>query len=162
VFISSASAYQKPVRHHVLTEAVPLENPYWLYSRKKAQCEELLRSQSKLPYTIVRPSHTARTSFPASFGDGDQIALRMLAGRPVVVPGDGTSLWTITRSEDFAPPFAKLLGNPKALGEAFHLTSDNAYMWNEIYLAMARAIGAAEPRLVHVPTDTLIRYHREW
>ncbi len=162
VFISSASAYQKPVRRHVITEAVPLENPYWLYSRKKAECEAVLREQSRLPYTIVRPSHTARTSFPTPLGDGDQPALRLLAGKPIVVPGDGTSLWTITRSEDFAPPFVRLLGNPAALGEAFHLTSDNAYMWNEIFLAMARAIGAPEPTLVHVPSDTLIRYHAEW
>lgn len=162
VFISSASAYQKPMRSHVITEAVPLENPYWLYSRKKAACEELLRGQSALPYTIMRPSHTARTAFPTNFGDGDQHAIRMLAGKPVIIPGDGTNLWTITRSEDFAPPFVKLLGNPRAMNDYFHLTSDNAYMWNEIYYAIARAVGAAEPTLVHVPTDTLVRYNPEW
>ncbi|MEX2389951.1 MAG: SDR family oxidoreductase [Phycisphaeraceae bacterium] len=162
VFISSASAYQKPVRRHVITEAVPLENPYWEYSRNKAACEALLTGQDRLPYTIVRPSHTSRTGWPTASGEGEEVVLRMLEGKPVLVPGDGTSLWTITRGEDFAPPYVKLLGNPKAMGEAFHLTSDNAYMWNEIYRAIARAVGAPEPRLVHVPSETLIRYNPAW
>ncbi|MEX2544247.1 MAG: SDR family oxidoreductase [Phycisphaeraceae bacterium] len=162
IFISSASAYQKPVRHHVITEDVPLENPYWAYSRDKAACEALLTGQDRLAYTIVRPSHTSRTKWPAAFGEGDEAVLRMLEGKPVLVPGDGTSLWTITRGEDFAPPYVKLFGHAAALGEAFHLTSDNAYMWNEIYHAIARAVNIPEPRLVHVPSETMIRYHPAW
>jgi nucleoside-diphosphate-sugar epimerase len=157
VFISTASAYQKPVRHYVITEDVPLDNPYWEYSRKKAEMERMLRAQSALPYTIVRPSHTSRTHVITSMGEGDIAAHRMLAGRPVIVHGDGTSLWTITYSTDFAPPFVKLLGNDAALNDFFHLTSPNAYMWNEIYLAAGRALGVT-PDLAHVPTDTLIRY----
>ena len=162
VFISSASAYQKPMRHHVITEDVPLDNPYWGYSRDKAACEAMLAEQQRLPWTVVRPSHTSRTKWPTAVGEGDETPLRMLEGKPVLVPGDGTSLWTITRGEDFAPPYVKLLGNDAARGEAFHLTSDNAYMWNEIYRAMARAIGADEPQLVHVPSETMIRYNPAW
>ncbi len=162
LFISSASAYQKPMRHHVITEDVPLENPFWEYSRKKADCEAILEGQSDLAYTIVRPSHTARTQFTCAFGSNTRWVKRMLDGQPVILPGDGTNLWTITRSEDFAPPFVKLLGNEAALGEAFHLTSDNAYAWNRIYGAIAAAVGAAEPDLVHVPTDTLVKYQPEW
>ncbi len=162
IFISSASAYQKPVRHHVITEDAPLENPYWPYSRDKADCETLLTRQDRLPWTVVRPSHTSRTKWPTAFGEGDEAALRMLENRPVLVPGDGTSLWTITRGEDFAPPYVRLFANDAALGQAFHLTSDNAYMWNEIYRAIARAVGADEPRLVHVPSETMIRYNPAW
>ena len=161
VFISSASAYQKPVRHHVITEAVPLENPYWEYSRKKATMEAVLQKQSALPYTIVRPSHTSRTSFISSLDNGDSSAHRMLAGKPVLIPGDGTSLWTITHAEDFAPPFVKLLGNDAAMNDHFHLTSDNAYMWNEILYAVGRAL-EVEPQLKHVATDTLVRYNPDW
>ncbi|MEM7532232.1 MAG: NAD-dependent epimerase/dehydratase family protein [Chloroflexota bacterium] len=163
VFISSASAYQKPVRHHIITEDVPLINPYWQYSDNKAQMEALLQNQSGLPYTIVRPSHTSRSKLTTAMGDGDVIAHRMLAGKPVIVPGDGTSLWTITYSTDFAPPFVKLLGNDGALNDHFHLTSDNAYMWNEIYAAIARALSIeGEPTLAHIPTDTLVRYNPAW
>jgi len=161
VFISSASAYEKPVRRHLITEAVPLINPYWAYSAKKAQMEQLLQAQSGLPYTIVRPSHTSRTKLTTAMGEGDSSAQRMLAGKPVIVPGDGTSLWTITHSADFAPPFVKLLGNLAAHNEDFHLTSDHAYMWNEIYSAIGRALGV-EPTLVHVPTNTLVRYNPDW
>ena len=162
VFISSASAYQKPMRHHVITEDVPLDNPYWGYSRDKAACEAMLAEQQRLPWTVVRPSHTSRTKWPTAVGEGDETPLRMLEGKPVLVPGDGTSLWTITRGEDFAPPYVKLLGNDAARGEAFHLTSDNAYMWNEIYAAIARALDAPPPRLVHVPSETLIRFNPAW
>jgi len=143
LFISSASAYEKPVRHYLITEDVPLINPYWDYSAKKA------------------PSHTSRTKLTTAMGEGDSSAHRMLAGKPILVPGDGTSLWTITHSTDFAPPFVKLLGNQAALNEDFHLTSDHAYMWNEIYAAIGRALDV-EPTLVHVPTDTLIRYNPAW
>src|SRR4029078_1224877 len=92
VFISSASAYQKPARHYIITERTPLENPYWEYSRRKAACEQALRGQNRVPYTIVRPSHTVRTRLPTAFSEGDGLAHRMLRQRPVIVPGDGTSL----------------------------------------------------------------------
>jgi nucleoside-diphosphate-sugar epimerase len=161
VFISTASAYQKPVRTTPITEDVPLVNPHWEYSRKKADCEALLQRQQKLPWTIVRPSHTSRDKLTTAMGEGDLAARRMLAGKPVIVPGDGTSLWTITDSKDFAPPFVKLLGNEKAIGEAFHLTSDRAFSWNQIYESIAEALGV-EAKIVHVPTATLINYRPQW
>ena len=161
IFISSASAYKKPSPHYIITEAVPLENSFSQYSRDKAACEALLTAQDALSYTIVRPSHTSRTKFTTAMGEGDLAASRMLRGRPIVVPGDGTSLWTITRGCDFAPPFVKLFGNQAAHNDAFHLTSPNAYDWNHIYQAMGRALGV-EPDLVHVPSDTLIKYNPAW
>jgi nucleoside-diphosphate-sugar epimerase len=161
IFISTASAYQKPVRQFRITEAVPLENPYWEYSRKKIACEQVLRAQRELSYTIVRPSHTTRTRLPAVFREGDQSASRMLRGLPIVVHGDGSTLWPITRSEDFAVPFVRLFGNTRALGEDFHITTDHAFTWDEIYRAIGRGIGARTD-IVHVATDTLIRYQPEW
>ena len=159
IFISSASAYRKPVRGLPITETTPLENPYWAYSRAKADMERALRSQTALPYTIVRPSHTYRTKMPTPLG-GE--VSRMLRGRPVVVHGDGESLWTITHAQDFARPFAKLLGAPNAIGEAFHITNDRQWPWNEILEAIAEAIGVRQPEFVHVASDTLIRYRPEW
>lgn len=161
VFISSASAYQKPAKHYVITERTPLENPYWPYSRDKIACESMLREQAALPWTIVRPSHTVRTGLPLAIGDGDAVARRLLRGAPVIVHGDGHSLWTLTRSADLAVPFTRLLGNPAALGEDFHITSDRAFTWDEITHAIAAALGV-EARIVHVPTDTLVRYKAEW
>ena len=157
VFISSASAYQKPPQTYRITEDVPLENPYWEYSRLKAEAEAVLTSQSALPYTIVRPSHTIRTRLATVLSERSLAALRILNGKAVITAGDGTSLWTLTRSEDFAPPFVRLLGNPQAKGRAFHLTSDRAFMWDHIYQALARGL-SAEAEIVHVPTDTLISY----
>ena len=115
VFISSASVYEKPVRHYLMTERTPQINPFWEYSRSKTACETLLRDQSALPYTIVRPSHTVRTGMPIQVGDPDNAIRRMLAGKPVIVAGDGSSLWTLTRSVDVARAFVGLLGNSKAL-----------------------------------------------
>lgn len=164
VFISSASAYEKPPRDYLITEATPLVNPFWAYSRAKAAMEAMLmewHAAKKLPVTIIRPSHTYRLRFPGTFVSGDVQAWRILHGRPVIVIGDGTSLWTLTHSEDFARPFVKLLGNRRALGEAFHLTADHATTWDAIYAAIGAALGI-EPTLVHVPTQTLIRYDREW
>ncbi|HPD13855.1 MAG TPA: SDR family oxidoreductase [Planctomycetota bacterium] len=165
VFISTASAYQKPPTRVVITEDVPLANPFWPYSQTKADMEAFLLRQhadGRLPVTIVRPSHTLRTRFPGGIGRGDDWAWRILHGRPLLVHGDGTALWTLTHSEDFAVPFVGLLGNPKALGEAFHITRHmKSYPWDAIFQAMGRALGA-EPRLVHVPTDTLVRYNPEW
>jgi len=159
VFISSASAYAKPVRNLPITESTPLRNPYWAYSRAKAEMEEILRAQDRLPFTIVRPSHTYRTKMPSALGGEPS---RILRGKPVIVHGDGESLWTITHSRDFARPFARLLGEPRALGQAFHITNDRSWSWNEIFLAMAAACGVEHPELVHVASDTLARYNAEW
>src|SRR5260221_3804365 len=108
VFISSASAYQKPAHHYIITERTPLENPYWEYSRNKATCAKMLRDQANLTWTIVRPSHTVRTGMPIQIGDADAGLRRMIAGKPVIVAGDGTSLWTLTRCVDLAVPFVRL------------------------------------------------------
>jgi len=159
VYISSASAYQKPLRTLPITESVPLENPYWAYSRAKAEMEAVLRAQTTLPYTIVRPSHTYRTKMPTPLG-GE--VSRMLRGKPVVLHGDGESLWTVTHAEDFARPFARLLGAPHVLGEAYHITNDRQWSWNEIIEAIAASLGVGEVEVVHVATDTLVAYQPEW
>jgi nucleoside-diphosphate-sugar epimerase len=165
VFISTASAYQKPPEHYVITEATPLANPFWPYSQAKADMEaHLLRrhAEGRLPVTIVRPSHTHRTRFPGGISGGDDWAWRMLNGRPIIVHGDGTSLWTITYSTDFAVPFVNLFGKSAARGQAFHITRHmQGHTWDHIVQAMGRALGA-QPRIVHVPTQTLVRYNPEW
>lgn len=161
VFISSASVYQKPPRDYIITEQTPAENPYWAYSQAKIACEELLQASTGLDWTIVRPSHTVRTSLPTMTGEGEIVARRMQQGRPVLVSGDGTTPWTLTRSEDFAVPFTALLGNAAALGDIFHITGDRGFTWDEIYRGIANGLGA-EANIVHVPTDTLVRYQPEW
>lgn len=162
VFISSASVYEKPASHYVISEdKTPAVNPYWPYSQAKIACEQLLKGQSALPWTIVRPSHTVRSGLPTMMNEGDMIARRMLEGKPVIVAGDGTSPWTLTRSEDFAKPFTGLLGNKAALSDIFHITSDMGFGWDQIYRAIARGLGV-EARIVHVPTDTLVAYKPDW
>lgn len=161
VLISSASAYQKPVRNLPITENTPLGNRYWAYSQAKADMEAVLRSQSDVRYTIVRPSHTYRTHMPTVMGE-NLVVSRLLRGKPIVVHGDGESLWTVTHAEDFARPFARLLGNEKAIGEDFHVTADRQWSWNEIYEAIATALDVPEPSFVHVPSETLLRYHADW
>ena len=161
VFISSASVYEKPVRHYLMTERTPQINPFWEYSRRKTACEALLRDQSALPYTIVRPSHTVRTGMPIQVGDADNAIRRMLAGKPVIVAGDGSSLWTLTRSVDVARAFVGLLGNPKALNDDFHITTDRGFTWNQIHEAIARGFGV-EAVHAHVPTDTLVACNKDW
>ena len=161
VFISSASAYRKPVRQLPISEATALDNPYWAYSRAKAEMEGMLAAQGRLPYTIVRPSHTYRTRMPTPMPENIEVS-RMLRGKPVVLHGDGESLWTVTHARDFARPFVRLLGEPRAMGEAFHITNDRQWSWNEIFEAIAAALDVREPHIVHVATDTLIRYRPEW
>jgi nucleoside-diphosphate-sugar epimerase len=157
IFISSASVYQKPPRHHFITEKTPAVNPYWPYSQSKIACEEALKAARGLKWTIVRPSHTVRTMLPTVFNEGDALAHRLLAGKPVIVAGDGATPWTLTRCADFAVPFVGLFGKDAALGETFHITSDNAYTWNDITNTIAKGLGV-KADIVHVPTDTLIRY----
>jgi nucleoside-diphosphate-sugar epimerase len=163
VFISSASAYQKPPGFLPITESTPLENPFWEYSRQKAACEAFLQETGRndaFPYTIVRPSHTYdRTLLP--FHDGYTTVARMRAGKPVVVHGDGASLWTLTHHADFAVGMIGLLGNPHALGNSFHITSDEWLSWNQIYRIVAKAAGV-EPYLVHVPSEVIAAFDAEW
>lgn len=160
IFISSASVYQKTPWAYVITEQTPAINPYWPYSQAKIACETLLKA-SGLPWTNIRPSHTVRTGLPTMMGEGDVVVHRMLAGKPVIVAGDGNTPWTLTRSEDFARPFVRLFGNKAALGEDFHITGDVGFTWDAIYLSIGKGLGVT-PRLVHVPTDTLVRYKPDW
>ncbi len=158
VFISSASVYEKPPRHHVVTEETPLANPYWDYARSKIAAEETLREALRahgFPATIVRPSYTyGETWIPTTSGTDYTVVWRMRRGLPVVVPGDGTSLFTLTHASDFARGLVGLLGSKEALGEAVHLTSDEVLTWNQIHETIAHAVGA-EPRLVHVPSNVI-------
>jgi nucleoside-diphosphate-sugar epimerase len=157
VFISSASAYQKPPAALPIRESTPLRNPWWQYSRDKIACEDLLVSAYRndgFPATIVRPSHTYdRTAIPTMSGWTD--VDRMRRGLPVVVHGDGTSLWTLTHHADFAAAFVGLLGRPQAYGDSFTITSDNWLSWNQIYLALAGAAGVSAPNLVHVTSQDI-------
>lgn len=159
IFISSASAYHKPVRHLPITESTPLHNPFWAYSRAKAACEERLLQAYRdvgFPMTIVRPSHTYDRTLLPMHGRYTMVD-RMRRDLPVLVHGDGTSLWVLTHHRDFARGFVGLLGNPAALGEAFHITSDEALPWNEIYRLVGHAAGV-EPRLVHVPSEFIAAF----
>jgi nucleoside-diphosphate-sugar epimerase len=163
VFISSASAYQTPPRRVPVTESTPLDNPVWRYSQDKIACEERLMRASRderFPVTVVRPSHTYdRMSCPIH--GGYTMVDRMRKGREVIVHGDGSSLWTLTHHEDFAKGFVGLLGNPRAVGDVFHITSDEALTWDQVYGIVGRAVGA-EPKLVHVPSDLIAAYDRRW
>ncbi len=161
LYISSASAYHKPVRDYRISEATTLANPYWEYSRNKIACEEFLLKmyrENGFPVTIVRPSHTyCEKSVPLGVhGDKGswQVLKRMLDGKPVIIHGDGTSLWTITSNEDFAKAFIGLLGNPHAIGEAFQITSDESVTWNQIYQSVADALGV-ELKPYYVASDLL-------
>ena len=163
IFISSASAYQTPPAHLPVTESTILDNPYWEYSRNKIACEErLVRAyrDEKFPFTIVRPSHTYdRTLLP--FEGHWTVVDRMRQGKPVIVHGDGTSLWTLTHHKDFARGFIGLLGNPQAISEAVHITSDEWLNWNQIFEIVGHAAGV-EPKLVHVPSEVINKFDPEW
>lgn len=161
IFISSASAYQKPLADYRITESTPLANPYWQYSRNKIEAEEVLMSAyrtSRFPVTIVRPSHTYNGTKPPVCVHGDkgnwQILKRILDGKPVIIPGDGTSLWTLTHSKDFAKGYVGLMANPHAIGNAFHITTDESMTWNQIYQTIAEALGKPLNAL-HVASDFL-------
>lgn len=161
IFISSASAYQKPPSDYLITEGTPLANPYWEYSRNKIACEDYLMKQYRdngFPVTIVRPSHTYdERSIPLGVHGAKgswQVAKRMLEGKPVMIHGDGTSLWTMTHNRDFAIGFIGLMGNIHAIGESVHITSDESATWNQIYEIIADALGV-ELNAVYVPSSFL-------
>jgi len=168
IFISSASAYQKPLSSPYITESTPLSNPYWEYSRKKIACEDYLMTQYRengFPITIVRPSHT--------YGDFDiplaihgrngsfSVIDRIRTGKKVIIHGDGSSLWTVTHNSDFAKAFVGLMGNSHAIGEAVQITSDESLSWNQIYEIIGSALGV-KPNIVHIPSDTLAKAHGEF
>ena len=161
MFISSASAYQKPLSDYKITESTPLANPYWEYSRNKIACEEYLMKmyrETGFPITIIRPSHTYdERSVPLGVhGDKGswQVVKRMLEGKPVIVHGDGTSLWTMTHNSDFAKAFVGLMGNIHAIGEAYQITSDESLTWNQIYKIIADCLDV-EYKPYYVPSDFL-------
>jgi nucleoside-diphosphate-sugar epimerase len=161
IFISSASAYQKPPTHPVITESTPLHNPYWEYSQLKIACEQrLMRAyqENGFPVTIVRPSLTYDPNFPIAIGGWGcyTLADRLLHGRPIIIHGDGSSLWVVTHAEDFGRGFVGLIGHPQAVGHAFHITSDELLNWNQIYQTIAQALGV-EAQIVHIPSDFIAR-----
>jgi nucleoside-diphosphate-sugar epimerase len=163
VFISTASAYQTPPSRLPVTESTPLRNPFWQYSRDKIACEDLLTAEYRdtgFPATVVRPSHTYDATKTVLSGGWTSLA-RMRAGKPVIVHGDGTSLWTVTHNTDFARAFVPLLAHPRTLGEAFHITSDDVLTWDQIANALGAALGVV-PRLVHVPSDLIASHDPEW
>lgn len=164
LFISSASAYQKPVSHYLITESTPLANPYWEYSRNKIACEERLLKEYRdagFPVTIVRPSLTyGPTMIPLCMGSWNHpytLVDRMKKGQKVIVPGDGTSLWVATWNGDFAKGLVGLLGNQQALGHAFHITSDEVLTWDQMYQEVAAAVGV-EAQIVHLPSEYIAAF----
>ncbi len=166
IFISSASAYQKPLSHPVITESTPLSNPYWQYSRNKIACEDVLMAayrEGGFPVTIVRPSHTfsdRALPLPLHGDKGSwQILKRMLEGKPVLVHDGGASLWTVTASKDFAPGFVGLMGNLHAIGEAVNITSDESLTWNQIMGIIAREL-SVEYKPCYVPAALLAKSTR--
>lgn len=161
IYISSASAYRKPMQGYVITEETPLENPYWEYSRNKKACEEYLFERYRndgFPVTIVRPSHTYdERSVPLGVHGKNgswQVVKRIREGKPVIIHGDGSSLWTITHNSDFAKAYAGLIGNPAAIGETFHITTDESVSWNEIYGYIADALGV-KLKPYYISSETL-------
>ena len=157
IFISSASAYQKPATFYRISESTPLSNPFWQYSRDKIACEDRLMQayrEEGFPITIVRPSLTYEPNFPIALGGWGcyTLAHRLLNGKPIIVHGDGTSLWVVTHAEDFGRGFIGLLGNDQAIGHAFHITSDEVLTWNQIYQTIADGLGV-EAKIVHIASD---------
>lgn len=168
IFISSASAYQKPLSSPFITESTPLYNPYWQYSRNKIACEEYLMDQYRtngFPITIVRPSHTyGNFDVPlAIHGNNGSYSVinRIKNGKKVIVHGDGNSLWTLTHNSDFAKAFVGLMGNFHAIGEPVQITSDESLSWNQIYEIIGEALGM-KPQIVHIPSETLAKAHPDF
>ena len=165
IFISSASVYQKPLAFPFVTESTPLANPFWQYSRDKIACEMKLNfyyRQEQFPVTIVRPSLTYDTVIPVPIGGWTEYTIvdRIKKGKKIIVHGDGTSLFTLTHADDFAKGFLGLLGHQQAIGESFHITSDEVLTWNQIHEAIAEAVGC-EAKIVHVPSEILATYDED-
>ena len=161
IFISSASAYQTPPEKLPITEDTPLNNPFWEYSRNKIACEDVLREEYQkngFPYTIIRPSHTYDKTIIPVVG-GYTVIHRMLQGLPVILHGDGTSIWTLTHHTDFAVGLVGLLGKKEAINEAYHITSDEWLTWNGIYTILAKELNVT-PHIVHIPSDIIIKYNQ--
>ncbi len=161
IYTSSASAYHKPAASYIITEGTTLANPHWAYSRNKIACEEFLMRKYReegFPVTIVRPSHTYDEHYIPLGVQGRkgfwQVIRRMLDGKPVIIQGDGTSLWTLTFNRDFAVGYTGLMGSPHAIGEAFHITGDEVLTWNQIYATIADALGV-ELHACHVSSEYL-------
>lgn len=159
IFISSASAYQKPPTHYLVDESTPLANPYWQYARDKIACEQRLMEEyrkSGFPITIVRPSYTyGKTTIPFIFNSREHrwtLIDRLRKGKKIIVPGDGTSLWTLTHNTDFAKGFIGLIGNVQAIGHAFHITSDEVLTWDQVIKIIGKA-ASAEPNIIHIPSE---------
>lgn len=164
VFISSASAYAKPIRVPLIREDTPLGNPFWAYSRSKEACEDRLRAAEDagdIRVTIVRPSHTYRTNLPSTVVRGDHLAWRLVNGKSVIVHGDGESIWTLTHAEDFARAFVGICGQQEALGGVFNITDSTGHTWNRILRTVGAAIGV-EPNIVNVLSTTLVKYEPSW
>ena len=163
IFISSASVYQRPSAHPIVTESTPLANPFWQYSRNKIACEEKLNTyyrEESFPITIVRPSLTYDTVIPVPIGGWLEYTVvdRIKKGKKIIVHGDGSSLWTIMHAEDFAKGFIGLLGHQQAIGNAFHITSDEILTWNQIHEAVAEAVGC-KANIVHISSDLLAKFN---
>ena len=161
ILISSTAAYAKSGDNYFVHETTPTINPGWPYSEGKIDCEAALKASQNLAWTIIRPAHTVRTNLPAMLSEGDVIGHRLLAGKPILVAGDGLVVWTMTRSIDFAVPFVRIFGKSQAIGEDYHISSSRGYTWNAMYEAVAKGLGV-EANLMHVPADTLIKYEPEW
>ena len=164
IFISSASAYQKPPSHPVITESTPLYNPYWDYSQNKIACEERLNHEyqnKNFPVTIVRPSLTYDTVLPVIMGGWTEYTIvdRIKKGKEIIVHGDGTSLWVVTHAEDFAKGFIGLIGHQQAIGHSFHITSDEVLTWDQMYNALADAVGI-EANIVHISSDFIVKHEK--
>ncbi len=166
IFISSASAYEKPVQDYPITEETPLTNPYWEYSRNKIYAEDFLNSIHSKDFnvTIIRPSHTydnTKLMFALKeYGSEYTLLKRIIDGKPYIIPDAGTSIWTITHSTDFAKGFIPLLGNEKAYGEAFHITSEFHYTWEQLYNIICSAL-KVKPNPIHIPTAYILKHFPE-
>ena len=164
IFISTASVYQKPATHYLITESTPLFNPYWQYSRDKIACEQMLMREYQekgFPVTIVRPSLTyGPNQIPAAVGSWNYpwtLVDRMRKGKKIIVQGDGTSLWTMTHNTDLAKGFVGLMGNIRAIGHAFHITSDEVLTWDQIIRAIGAAAGA-DPDIIHIASEFIAAF----
>lgn len=164
IFISSASIYQKPLENYLITEETPTVNPFWEYARDKIACEERLikeYEEKKFPITIVRPSFTYGVTLIPTVVSSNKNPMtlinRMRSGKKIIVPGDGSSLWVMTHNSDFAKGFVGLIGNEKAIGETFHITSDEVQTWDQIIKTIGRVAGV-EPNIIHIPSDFINAY----